>query len=138
MQPFSKSEKYKLIKEKKQSISVEELTKNCPKEFCMFMNYCRNLSFKHVPDYAYLKNLFKKMAAKEDIDLNDKLFDWSIKAITIQAYPHFYDFFQYQYFNPLNKKGKFTHINSNDRKSKKTEEEIYKLSAYFKFRSNPK
>ena len=102
------------------------------------MNYCRNLSFKHVPDYAYLKNLFKKMAAKEDIDLNDKLFDWSIKAITIQAYPHFYDFFQYQYFNPLNKKGKFTHINSNDRKSKKTEEEIYKLSAYFKFRSNPK
>jgi len=68
-------------------ITVEELTKNCPKEFSLYMNYCRNLSFKHEPDYAYLKSLFKKMADREDINLNDKLFDWSIKAMTIQCFP---------------------------------------------------
>jgi len=43
---FSKSEKYKLIKERKQMMSIEELTRMCPREFFLYMTYCRNLQFE--------------------------------------------------------------------------------------------
>jgi hypothetical protein len=135
---FSKSEKYKKIKEKKMQISVETLCRHVPEEFAKYLNYCRNLQFEDKPDYQYLKNLFVNLAKKENIDLHDKRFDWSIKAMTISGYPGFYDFFKNSQHNPLNKYGKFIHVKSFDQKMKETEEEIYAAAQQFRFRPDPK
>ena len=48
---FSKSEKYRRIKETKVATSLEELCTNCPTEFLTYMKHCRNLSFEEKPDY---------------------------------------------------------------------------------------
>ena len=78
------------------------------------------------------------MAERESIDLFDKAFDWSVKAMTIQCFPEFYDFFSYQYFNPFNKRGEFNHVKSYDKSGKITEQEIYSMAPFFRFRANPK
>ena len=127
-----------MIKEKKMQISVETLCLLCPDEFAKFLNYCRNLQFQEKPDYKYLKNLFVDLAKKENIDLTDKKYDWSIKAMTISGYPGFYDFFKNPKYNPLNKFGKFIHVKSFDKKMKETEEEIYAAASLFRFRPDPK
>lgn len=64
----------------------------CPTEFKKYMTYCRNLEFTQKPDYTYLKSLFASLADKEGIDIHDKVFDWSVKAVTISSFPGFYDF----------------------------------------------
>lgn len=91
----TKSEKYKKIKEMKQSIAIESLTTKCPSEFGEFMNYCRNLKFEEKPDYNYLKDLFRNIAKQEGFELDDKIYDWSVKAVTLQCFPTFYDFKKY-------------------------------------------
>lgn len=77
-----------------------------------------------------------QIAERENFDIQDKLFDWNIKAIALQNFPGFYDFVSIA--NPLNKKGMFTHVNSTDYEKVKTEREIYKLAKYFKFTTDPR
>ena len=50
--------KIKLLREKKNSITSEELCNGLPEEFTSFIKYCRNLEFEQDPDYDYLKSLF--------------------------------------------------------------------------------
>jgi len=76
---FSKSEKYRRIKETKVAISMEELCQGCPSEFLNFMKHCRNLNFEEKPDYEYLQQLLTGLAEKEGYNLDDKVFDWVIK-----------------------------------------------------------
>jgi serine/threonine protein kinase len=73
----NKIEKYQRIMEKKMQTSVELLCKGAPAEFSTYLSYCRTLRFEDKPDYGYLRRLFKDLAAKESIDLNDGIFDWS-------------------------------------------------------------
>jgi len=47
------------------------------------MHYCRNLEFKQIPDYDYLISIFRKLARREKMDLDDKVYDWNIKATCI-------------------------------------------------------
>ena len=53
-----KKERYKLIGEKKKEISEEELCKDMPKEFIIFLKYARNLDYDEKPHYTALKNMF--------------------------------------------------------------------------------
>ena len=47
----NKEEKYEQIKIKKAVTSIEDLTRNFPKEFRHFLNYARKLKFEERPDY---------------------------------------------------------------------------------------
>ena len=54
-------EKNKIIQaiyKKKNSITSEQLCKDLPLEFNIFIKYVRNLKFEQKPDYFYLKGLF--------------------------------------------------------------------------------
>jgi hypothetical protein len=76
----------------KQTISMEELTINCPKEILHYMKYCRRLEFEEKPDYDYLRGLLEAVALRENINLHDQVFDWCMKAVTIQNFPSFFNF----------------------------------------------
>ena len=69
-----KREKYKLIGEKKESVSEEELCKSMPKEFLVFLKYVRNLDFDEKPHYSALKKMFTKLYSSKNYK-NDKL-EW--------------------------------------------------------------
>lgn len=66
--------RYKLIKEKKESISNEELCDKLPREFCVFFNYVKTLDFDERPRYTSLIKMFTKLYNSKDYK-NDK-FDW--------------------------------------------------------------
>jgi hypothetical protein len=44
------------------------------------MKHNRDLQFEQQPDYEYLQSILKALANKEGIDLEEKTFDWVVKA----------------------------------------------------------
>lgn len=72
----TKQEKHMLIREVKESVSLMELCDGLHKCFYEYMKYVRNLKFKTMPDYGYLKQLFDD-ALYEIGEECDKRFDWS-------------------------------------------------------------
>lgn len=71
----SKETKHDLIKNVKQSTSLEDLCYGAHRSFYEYMKYVRNLGFKHMPDYEYLIGLFED-ALYETADSMDSPFDW--------------------------------------------------------------
>lgn len=59
----------------KKQIPVEKMCDGCPIEFNMFLNYSRGLRYDEVPDYEYLRKMFKDLAKKHGIEYDWK-FDW--------------------------------------------------------------
>lgn len=78
LQARNDQERYKLITEKKLSISVERLCRELPDEFKDYLNYCKGLQFDEEPDYEFLRGLFRQLAPKMEIEY-DGVFDWSQK-----------------------------------------------------------
>ena len=72
-----KKEKYEKIMEVKFSTPVENLCKNSPKEFGVYLDYCRNLRFEDKPGYDYLRRLMQDLATRESFRLDDSIFDWT-------------------------------------------------------------
>jgi casein kinase I family protein HRR25 len=75
MRARNKREKYERIMEKKMTTTYDELTKDIPKEFGLFLKYSRNLEFEDQPRYNYLRDLMREIAIREDIII-DNQFDW--------------------------------------------------------------
>jgi len=75
----TKSKRSKNISNVKGSISLNKLCKDIPKEFLLYMKYCRILRFKQVPDYTLLRDLFIALFKKKDYKL-DFIYDWNIVA----------------------------------------------------------
>ena len=71
----SKAEKYKLIADCKLNTTIEELCKDIPKEFTIYMNYVRNLAFTDQPDYKYLKKIFRQLLVESGYRF-DFEYDW--------------------------------------------------------------
>jgi serine/threonine protein kinase len=69
-----KKERYKLVGEKKECITEEELCKDMPKEFCVYLKYVRTMDFDEKPHYSALKRMFIKLYESRDYK-NDKL-EW--------------------------------------------------------------
>lgn len=69
-----KKEKYRLILEKKESISDEELCKQLPREFLVYFKYVRNMDFEEVPPYKAFIKMFKKLFDSKNFK-NSRL-DW--------------------------------------------------------------
>ena len=59
----------------KKEIPPAKMCGSCPIEFIMFLNYSRGLRFDEVPDYDYLRRLFRDLAKKHGI-VYDWKFDW--------------------------------------------------------------
>ncbi|XP_048647722.1 casein kinase I-like [Marmota marmota marmota] len=79
-----KKQIYEKISEKKRSTSVEVLCKGFPAEFAIYLNYCRRLPFEEVPDYKYLKELFRILFRTLNYHY-DYIFDWT-KKLKQKAY----------------------------------------------------
>lgn len=72
-------EKRELIKQKKMSLSGEELCRDLlPTEFARFIDYTRSLGFRDKPNYRYLRNLFRSRFRSEGFKY-DSVFDWTMK-----------------------------------------------------------
>ena len=54
----TKNEKYKKIKEIKETYNISRLCENIPLEYQIYLEYCRKLEFSEEPNYKYLKGLF--------------------------------------------------------------------------------
>lgn len=75
LQAKGRTEKYTLIFEKKISTPIEKLTEGFPEEFATYLNYCRSLRFVEMPDYKYLRKLFRDLFYKLNFDY-DHQWDW--------------------------------------------------------------
>lgn len=71
----SKKQKYQKILEKKLATPFKTLCKGFPHEFCLYLEYCRQLRFEDKPDYHYIKKLFKDVMIREGYKY-DGMFDW--------------------------------------------------------------
>jgi casein kinase I family protein HRR25 len=70
------AETWDAIRDKKlEALSV--LTVGLPVEFEIFFNYARGLEFEDLPDYAGLRDLFKGLAKKKNIEY-DEVYDWTL------------------------------------------------------------
>ncbi|XP_003934460.1 casein kinase I [Saimiri boliviensis] len=77
LKAMTKKQKYEKISEKKMSTPVEVLCKGFPAEFAMYLNYCRGLRFEEVPDYMYLRQLFRILFRTLNHQY-DYTFDWTM------------------------------------------------------------
>ncbi|XP_012603576.1 casein kinase I [Microcebus murinus] len=77
LKALTKKQKYEKISEKKMSTPVEVLCKGFPSEFAMYLNYCRGLRFEEVPDYIYLRQLFRILFRTLNHQY-DYTFDWTM------------------------------------------------------------
>ncbi|XP_012321017.1 casein kinase I [Aotus nancymaae] len=77
LKAMTKKQKYEKISEKKMSTPVEVLCKGFPVEFAMYLNYCRGLRFEEVPDYMYLRQLFRILFTTLNHQY-DYTFDWTM------------------------------------------------------------
>lgn len=63
----------------KYDTSLIDLCNDIPREFLLYMKYCRLLKFKQKPDYDLLRNLFICLFKKHNYNL-DYIYDWNIVA----------------------------------------------------------
>jgi len=75
----TKSKRSNHIFNVKSSSSLTDLCEGVPKEFLLYMKYCRILRFKQKPDYDLLRNLFICLFKRSNFEL-DYIYDWNIIA----------------------------------------------------------
>lgn len=61
----------------KTNTPTDRLCAHLPKEFSVYLNYCRALRFDMKPDYAYLRSLFRDLLQREHYT-HDFIFDWTV------------------------------------------------------------
>ena len=72
------TEKDRLVMERKMALSVEALCEGLPQEFAQYMRYVKSLKHGGRPDYAMLRNLFRRVAQGHGIEY-DNVFDWTLR-----------------------------------------------------------
>jgi len=75
----TKSKRSMNISNIKSNTSLEDLCKGIPKEFLLYIKYCRVLRFKQKPDYNVLRGLFISLFKESNYTL-DYIYDWNIVA----------------------------------------------------------
>lgn len=74
------------------------------------------------------------MAEQEGINLYNKRFDWSIKAVALQKFPTFFDWTANKDINPLDQKGQFMFAYSKfEEPQMQQEKHIYEWACNFEF-----
>jgi len=72
----SATKKYKLIMEKKQSVSIPALCQGCPSQFAEYLAYCRSLKFEAKPNIAYLRGMFRDLFRSQGYTNTNTSLDW--------------------------------------------------------------
>lgn len=54
-------QKYKIIMERKQAISIQQLCQGLPQQFAEYLAYCRSLKFEAKPNVPYLQGLLRDL-----------------------------------------------------------------------------
>jgi hypothetical protein len=72
----NKEERYRKICEIKKNTSIKDLCSGFPNELETILTYVRNLEFKQVPDYNYLKLLLKNILINNNSCI-DFFYDWN-------------------------------------------------------------
>lgn len=70
----------------KRELSIDQLTAGLPSEFATYMHYVRSLNFLDLPDYEYMRRLFRTCMMKHSF-MADGKFDWSAKPGTLSVAP---------------------------------------------------
>ncbi|CAL8085439.1 unnamed protein product [Orchesella dallaii] len=71
----TKKQKYKKIREIKEKTLIGNLCEGLPPEFATYFYYCRGLRFEDIPNYSFLRQLFRKVFKMQGYQL-DYQFDW--------------------------------------------------------------
>lgn len=83
----SATKKYKLIMEKKQSITIPALCQGCPSQFAEYLAYCRSLKFEAKPNIAYLRGMFRDLFRSQGYTNNHSSLDWDWNRLDGAAGP---------------------------------------------------
>ena len=71
----SKKQRYRRIMQGKLNTPTIELCSGLPREFQIFLDYTRGLSFDAEPDYEYMRSLFQNLFVARGYH-NDSSFNW--------------------------------------------------------------
>lgn len=72
----TKKQKYQKIMDKKMSVSITQLTKDCPDELKRYLEYCRSLRFEDKPNYPYIRQMFREAIDRGKYNDAQTSFDW--------------------------------------------------------------
>ena len=70
-----KKKKYSLIYKMKREIKVEELCKEMPREFMVFLKYIQSMDFEEKPPYKQFKKMFEKLYISLGFPSNN-IYEW--------------------------------------------------------------
>jgi serine/threonine protein kinase len=73
----TEQKEYKLVMEKKVSVSINKLCAGVPWEIACYMNHVRALTFEEKPNYSYLRRIFWNLFRWHGFHY-DNAFDWTI------------------------------------------------------------
>jgi casein kinase 1 len=73
----TEQEEYKLVMEKKATISIDKLCDKVPWEIACYMDHVRGLTFEEKPNYSYLRRILWNLFFWHGFDY-DNVFDWTI------------------------------------------------------------
>ena len=74
----TRKEKFHKIKEVKINTPLDKLCEGIPEEFSAYLNYTRALRTDDCPEYDRIKELFRQLAKREEIEYDNK-YDWVIQ-----------------------------------------------------------
>jgi hypothetical protein len=74
----TKTQKYKPMIKMKNTMDVNELCNQIPREFTVYINYVRALKFKDKPNYIFLRKIFRELFIRQRFEYNN-IFNWTIK-----------------------------------------------------------
>jgi casein kinase I family protein HRR25 len=77
LQAATEEQKYSDILQKMMSTSIGALCSGIPKEFALYLKYCRSLRFYDKPDYSYLRRIFRERFVQEGFE-DDGALDWGM------------------------------------------------------------
>ena len=142
----NKEDRYHKIMEIKRDTSPAQLCFGFPDEFKKYVEYTRNLEYEDDPDYDMLKNLFKSILIKENINKeNFYIYDWDIEnkylnTITTNNTSHkavfdkeekeknFYNKYKYNKYNIIDTKNNYTN-KINETEGDKDKEKNFSIRA---------
>jgi len=81
LQAETLKERYQKIGDTKRATPVEVLCENYPEEMATYLRYVRRLDFFEMPDYDYLRKLFRDLYERKGYPDDDE-FDWTGRTMS--------------------------------------------------------
>ena len=82
-----KKDKFDQIAEVKQKVTVQELCRDCPKEFEQYLSYTRSMQFDEAPDYKRCLGYFTELFQSEELSKGAQ-YDWVLKYTLLTTHTH--------------------------------------------------